>query len=118
MILVEFNRTRPQRHICSSLITDPAGTFVQAWHRHHIQSQKMGAVPVHDGVRSPAGLADAEAPSVDIMSGWQAVYIQNKKIMERTLPDALKLSIAQKIENNLFSKVWLHLYMNHVYINL
>jgi hypothetical protein len=33
------------------------------------------------------------------------VSIQNKQILERTLPDALKLAIAQKIENNLFSKV-------------
>ncbi len=31
--------------------------------------------------------------------------IQHKKILERTIPDALKLSIARKIENNLFSKV-------------
>jgi hypothetical protein len=30
---------------------------------------------------------------------------QHKKILERTIPDALKLSIARKIENNLFSKV-------------
>jgi len=30
---------------------------------------------------------------------------QHKNILERTLPDALKLSIAQKIENNLFSKI-------------
>ena len=28
----------------------------QAWYRHYIQSQKMGAVPVHDRLRSPAGL--------------------------------------------------------------
>jgi hypothetical protein len=33
------------------------------------------------------------------------VSIQHKKILERTIPDALKLSIARKIENNLFSKV-------------
>ncbi len=31
--------------------------------------------------------------------------IKHKIILERTLPDALKLAIAQKIENNLFSKV-------------
>jgi hypothetical protein len=31
--------------------------------------------------------------------------MQHKKILERTIPDALKLSIARKIENNLFSKV-------------
>ena len=31
--------------------------------------------------------------------------IQNKAILERRLPDALKLAIAHKIENNLFSKV-------------
>ena len=30
---------------------------------------------------------------------------QHKKILERTIPDVLKLSIARKIENNLFSKV-------------
>jgi hypothetical protein len=34
-----------------------------------------------------------------------SVRMQHKKILERTIPDALKLSIAQKIENNLFSKV-------------
>jgi hypothetical protein len=34
--------------------------------------------------------------------------MQHKSILERTLPDALKLSIAQKIENNLFSKVFLN----------
>ncbi len=33
------------------------------------------------------------------------LYIKHKNILERTLPDALKLAIAQKIENNLFSKV-------------
>ncbi len=33
--------------------------------------------------------------------------VQHKKILERTLPEALKLSIARKIENNLFSKVLL-----------
>ncbi len=31
--------------------------------------------------------------------------LQNKNILERSLPDALKLEIAQRIENNLFSKV-------------
>jgi hypothetical protein len=31
--------------------------------------------------------------------------MQHKKILERSLPDTLKLSIAKKIENNLFSKV-------------
>jgi hypothetical protein len=36
---------------------------------------------------------------------WIYVKIQHKKILERTIPDALKLSIARKIENNLFSKV-------------
>jgi len=30
---------------------------------------------------------------------------QHKKILERTIPDVLKLSIARKIENNLFSKI-------------
>jgi hypothetical protein len=30
---------------------------------------------------------------------------KNKEILERVLPDDLKLSIAEKIENNLFSKV-------------
>lgn len=33
------------------------------------------------------------------------VELQNKTILQKTLPDTLKLSIAQKIENNLFSKV-------------
>ena len=37
-----------------------------------------------------------------ILTPW---WIQHKQILERTLPDALKLSIAKKIENNLFSKV-------------
>ena len=32
--------------------------------------------------------------------------MKHKKILERALPDALKLSIAKKIENNLFSKVF------------
>jgi hypothetical protein len=36
------------------------------------------------------------------------VQIKHKNILERTLPDALKLAIAQKIENNLFSKVCKH----------
>ncbi len=31
--------------------------------------------------------------------------MKHKKILERALPEALKLSIARKIENNLFSKV-------------
>ena len=31
--------------------------------------------------------------------------LQHKAILERKLPDNLKLSIAKKIENNLFSKV-------------
>ncbi len=34
------------------------------------------------------------------LTGWQ-----HKTILERNLPEALKLSIAKKIENNLFSKV-------------
>lgn len=33
------------------------------------------------------------------------LVIQHKKILERTIPDGLKLSIARKIENNLFSRV-------------
>jgi hypothetical protein len=33
--------------------------------------------------------------------------VKHKKILERSLPDALKISIAKKIENNLFSKVFL-----------
>ena len=33
-------------------------------------------------------------------------FTQHKKILERTIPDVLKLSIARKIENNLFSKVY------------
>ena len=33
------------------------------------------------------------------------LVLQHKFIMERTLPDKLKLSIAEKIENKLFSKV-------------
>ncbi len=36
---------------------------------------------------------------------WCDGKIKQKNILERTLPDALKLLIAQKIENNLFSKV-------------
>ena len=31
--------------------------------------------------------------------------MQHKAILERRLPDTLKLEIAKKIENNLFSKV-------------
>ena len=31
--------------------------------------------------------------------------LQHKKILERKLPESLKLAIAKKIENNLFSKV-------------
>jgi hypothetical protein len=34
--------------------------------------------------------------------------MQHKKILGRKLPEALKLSIAKKMENNLFSKVILH----------
>jgi len=30
---------------------------------------------------------------------------QQKQILQKTLPESLKLSIAQKIENNLFNKV-------------
>ena len=70
----------------------------------------MGAVPVHDRVRSPAG--HFQKPSswdTDYLISYENadtfVSIQNKQILERTLPDALKLAIAQKIENNLFSKV-------------
>ncbi len=33
--------------------------------------------------------------------------LQHKKILERTIPDVLKLSIARRIENKLFSKVWI-----------
>jgi hypothetical protein len=32
--------------------------------------------------------------------------LQHKKILERKLPESIKLSIAKKIENNLFSKVF------------
>jgi hypothetical protein len=32
--------------------------------------------------------------------------VQHKAIMERKLPESIKLSIAKKIENNLFSKVF------------
>ena len=31
--------------------------------------------------------------------------MQHKTILQRQLPDALKLAIARRIENNLFSKV-------------
>ena len=30
---------------------------------------------------------------------------QHKKVLEKVLPETLKITIAQKIENNLFSKV-------------
>ncbi len=33
------------------------------------------------------------------------MLLKHKQILERSLPDTLKLSIAKKIENNLFSKV-------------
>ena len=36
---------------------------------------------------------------------WCCAQIKHKTVLERTLPDSLKLSIARKIENNLFSKV-------------
>jgi hypothetical protein len=37
---------------------------------------------------------------------FELAFQQHKKILERTIPDVLKLSIARKIENNLFSKVF------------
>jgi hypothetical protein len=45
---------------------------------------------------------------VGIQSQWFILTrfwgIQHQKILERPLPEALKQSIARKIENNLFSK--------------
>jgi hypothetical protein len=43
--------------------------------------------------------------------------IKNKAILERRLPDALKLSIAHKIENNLFSKVLESGFLAYDFIN-
>ncbi len=33
------------------------------------------------------------------------MYIQHKKVLEKVLPESLKITIAQRIENHLFSKV-------------
>ena len=41
--------------------------------------------------------------------------MQHKKVLEKVLPESLKIAIAQKIENHLFSKVLLSraiLYVN------
>ncbi len=42
---------------------------------------------------------------------FELAFQQHKKILERTIPDVLKLSIARKIENNLFSKVFWTFFM-------
>jgi hypothetical protein len=40
-----------------------------------------------------------------IMSLDVSIFFQHKDILERHLPDSLKLNIAKRIENNLYSKV-------------
>ncbi len=42
-------------------------------------------------------------PDIGCMHG-----VQQKSILQKTLPEELKLSIAKKIENNLFSKVLIY----------
>jgi hypothetical protein len=46
------------------------------------------------------------------------VFLQHKEVLERTLPDELKLSIAEKIENNLFSKVAMKLKGSSCYLGV
>ena len=57
----------------------------------------------------------AHSLCASIESWWAYCYVwQHKTLLERKLPDALKLAIAKQIENNLFSKVTaLHLCCIH-----
>ncbi len=73
----------------------------------------MGALSIHDWFRSPAGMSkrtskcEIELAMTKIWMWFEScMCLKHKKILERSLPDDLKLSIAKKIENNLFSKVF------------
>jgi hypothetical protein len=69
----------------------------------------VGAVQVHDRLRAFAGeqqVAYSRMGSSCRLVRLTGFLLQHQKILERKLPENLKLSIAKKIENNLFLKVY------------
>ena len=79
----------------------------QARRQDHVQSQNLGAFPVFDRQWAQTGpwpwiLFELRQFT---FFGWLMLCLQHKGILQRPLPDALKMSIARRIENNLFSKV-------------
>ena len=73
----------------------------QAWRQDHVRCQNLGAFPVFHRQRAQTG----PWPWILFESRWLTLCLQHKGILQRPLPDALKMSIARRIENNLFSKV-------------
>ncbi len=100
--------TKVSRHIIEykiwwEMVRDFSLDF-QAWHQYNVPGQRVGTISVCYWLPAPAGLISfGRMQSTNI---WLVASQQHKKILERTIPDVLKLSIARKIENNLFSKVF------------
>ncbi len=65
----------------------------------------MGTISVCHRLSTSAGLSQYMHNLIMTVQNLIPLCFKHKKILERTIPDSLKLSIARKIENNLFSKV-------------
>ena len=60
----------------------------------------MGALPIYNRIFPAPG----KFQNGNIFFNSLRAMIQHKAILERQLPDKLKMAIAKQIENNLFSK--------------
>lgn len=80
----------------------------QTWCQDDVRCANMGKVPISSGMSASSGEWSLIS-LVESFSSWHGMIHrwrgQNQTILQRHLPVALKLSIAKKIENNLFSKV-------------
>ena len=61
---------------------------------------EMGALPIYNRIFPAPG----KFQNGNIFLIWLRAMVQHKAILERQLPDKLKMAIAKQIENNLFSK--------------
>ena len=93
----------------------------QAKYQNHVSSTKMGEIPVHDRLWTSAGEAEAVFMSSGLFPKKCVVVLyampklsrfwylqQRKNILQKVLPDMLKISIARNIENDSFTKVILN----------
>ncbi len=76
---------------------------------HNVQDSRMGALSVLSWLWAPSGFKLTKTANWVVYSPYMGTHHtsreQHKAILQRKLPDNLKLAIAKTIENNLFSKV-------------